>query len=119
MSKKRESKMTSVRLSEAAFDSASQQSPHLSKCVIRGLAVLLDRYPQKIAYNELERLHRHKNMYDTYINGSSVYTKIRLPVAVRDFCKFNSINISAACEWAILDAPRYMRRERAIATITE
>lgn len=105
------SKITSVRLSEAALKRASDLSPYLSKCVIRGLAVLLDRYPERIAHNELERLHRHGNYYDTITNGSRTYTKIRLPVAARDFCKLNSINISAACEWAILDAPRYIRQD--------
>lgn len=105
------SKLTSVRLSEAALRRASELSPYLSKCVIRGLSVLLDRYPDRIAYNELQRLHRHGNLEDVYTNGSRTYTKIRLPVAARDFCKLNSINISAACEWAILDAPRYIRQD--------
>lgn len=111
MSNHNPSKITSVRLSQAALARAAEISPYLSKIVIRGLAVLIVCYPEKIANNERQRLHRHGNYYDTITNGSRQYTKIRLPVQVRDFCKFNSINISAACEWAILDAPRYMRQD--------
>lgn len=105
------SKITSVRLSEAAIQRAFELSPHLSKAVVRGLAVLQTRYPDRIAPNEHLRLHRHGNTYDRYTLGSRTYTKIRIPVSLLDFCKLNSINVSAACDWAVLDAPRYIRQE--------
>lgn len=105
------SKITSVRLSEAAITRAYELSPNLSKAVVKGLHVLQTRYPDRIATNEHERLHRYGNTYDRYTIGSRTYTKIRIPILLLDFCKFNKINVSAACEWAVLDAPRYLRQE--------
>lgn len=105
------SKITSVRLSEAAIQRAYDLSPALSKAVVRGLCVLQRRYPESIAPNEHERLHRYGNTYDRYTLGSRTYTKIRIPVSLLDFLRLNSINVSAACEWAVLDAPRYIRQE--------
>lgn len=105
------SKITSVRLSESAITRAYELSPNLSKAVIKGLWVLQTRYPDRIATNEYERLHRYGNTYDRYTIGSRTYTKIRIPVPLLDFFKLNSINVSAACEWAVLDAPRYLRQE--------
>lgn len=103
--------ITSVRLSQAALQRASEISPTLSKAIGRGLPVLMDRYPDRIAPNEYVRLHRYGNTYDRLAIGSRTYTKIRLPNAFRSFCQLNNINISAACDWAILDAPRYLRRD--------
>ena len=102
--------ITSVRLSQAALQRASEISPTLSKAIKRGLPVLMDRYPDRIANNEAERLHRNGNEYDRLTIGARTYTKVRLPNAFRSFCQLNNINISAACDWAILDAPRYLRR---------
>lgn len=102
--------ITSVRLSQAALQKASEISPFLSKAIRRGLPVLMDRYPDRISKNEAERLHRKGNEYDRLTVGTRTYTKIRLPNSFRIFCQLNDINISAACDWAILDAPRYLRR---------
>lgn len=105
------SKITSVRLSQAAIQRAYDLSPNLSKVVIKGLWVLQTRYPERIAPNEYVRLHRYGNTYDRYTLGSRTYTKIRIPVPLIQFLQFNQINISAASEWAVLDAPRYLRLE--------
>lgn len=105
------SKITSVRLSEAAITRAYELSPYLSKAVIKGLVVLQTRYPDRILATEYVRLHRYGNTYDRYTLGSRTYTKIRIPVPLIQFLQFNKINISAAAEWAILDAPRYLRLE--------
>ena len=102
--------ITSVRLSQAALQRASEISPFLSKAIRRGLPVLMDRYPERISKNEADRLHRNGNGYDRLTVGTRTYTKIRLPNAFRTFCQLNGINISAACDWAILDAPRYLRK---------
>lgn len=104
-------KITSVRLSEAAITRAYELSPNLSKAVVKGLWVLQTRYPDRISTNEHIRLHRYGNAYDRLTIGSRTYTKIRIPVPLLDFFKFNSINVSAACEWAVLDAPRYLRQQ--------
>lgn len=105
------SKITSVRLSEAAIQRAYELSPQLSKAVVKGLFVLQTRYPDRIAPNEYVRLHRYGNTYDRYTLGSRTYTKIRIPMPLIQFLQLNKINISAAAEWAILDAPRYLRLE--------
>ena len=105
------SMIASVRLSEAAIQRAYELSPQLSKAVVKGLFVLQTRYPDRIASNEYVRLHRYSNTYDRYTLGSRTYTKIRIPVSLIQFLRFNKINISAAAEWAILDAPRYLRLE--------
>lgn len=113
------SKITSVRLSEAAITRAYELSPHLSQAVISGLFVLQTRYPDRILANEYVRLHRYGNTYDRYTLGSRTYTKIRIPILIIQFLQFNKINISAAAEWAILDAPRYLRLENeTVATVT-
>lgn len=111
MKKHYPSMIASVRLSEAAITRAYELSPYLSKAVIRGLAVLQTRYPERIAPNEYVRLHRYSNTYDRYTLGSRTYTKIRIPIPLIQFLRFNKINMSAAAEWAILDAPRYLRLE--------
>lgn len=105
------SKITSVRLSEAAIQRAYELSPSLSKVTVKGLWALQTRYPDRIAPNEYVRLHRYGNIYDRNTLGSRIYTKIRIPIPLIQFLQFNKINISAACDWAILDAPRYLRRE--------
>lgn len=105
------SMIASVRLSEAAITRAYELSPYLSKAVIKGLVVLQTRYPERIAPNEYVRLHRYANTYDRYTLGSRTYTKIRIPIPLIQFLRFNKINMSAAAEWAILDAPRYLRLE--------
>lgn len=113
------SKITSVRLSEAAITRAYELSPSLSQAVIKGLCVLQTRYPERIAPNEYVRLHRYGNTYDRLTLGSRTYTKIRIPMPLIQFLQFNKINISAAAEWAILDAPRFLRLEaESVATVT-
>lgn len=105
------SKLTSVRLSQAAIQRAYEISPTLSKAIRRGLLVLMDKYLE-LPNNEYERLHRKGNEYDRLTIGTRTYTKIRLPNALRSFCQLYDINISAACDWAILDAPRYLKKKR-------
>lgn len=105
------SMIASVRLSEAAITRAYESSPYLSKAVIKGLVVLQTRYPDRILATEYVRLHRYANTYDRYTLGSRTYTKIRIPIPLIQFLRFNKINMSAAAEWAILDAPRYLRLE--------
>lgn len=105
------SMIASVRLSEAAITRAYELSPYLSKAVIKGLCVLQTRYPDRILATEYVRLHRYANTYDRYTLGSRTYTKIRIPIPLIQFLRFNKINMSAAAEWAILDAPRYLRLE--------
>lgn len=107
-----EARITSVRLSQAAIQRAYELSRFLSVAVIKGLWVLQTRYPDRIAPNEYVRLHRYGNTYDRYTLGSRTYTKIRIPGLLLQFLQFNKINISAACDWAILDAPRYLRIEQ-------
>ena len=111
MKKHYPSMIASVRLSEVAITRAYELSPYLSKAVIKGLVVLQTRYPERIAPNEYVRLHRYSNTYDRYTLGSRTYTKIRIPIPLIQFLRFNKINMSAAAEWAILDAPRYLRLE--------
>lgn len=113
------SMIASVRLSEAAITRAYELSPYLSKLVIKGLVVLQTRYPDRILATEYVRLHRYANTYDRLTLGSRTYTKIRIPIPLIQFLRFNKINISAAAEWAILDAPRYLRLEKeSVAIVT-
>lgn len=41
------------------------------------------------------------------MDGSRRYTKVRIPIVELDWLKFNGINVTAACEFAILDALHY------------
>lgn len=100
-------KLTSVRLPQAALEMAAEISPTLSRAVVAGLRILQDRYPEGIAPQERQRLHRRANYYDKLTAGSRTYTKIRIPVPILEWVKLNQINMTAACEFAILDAPRY------------
>lgn len=98
-------KLTSIRMTQAAFDMSKGQN--LSRMIRVGLHVLEMRYPN-IARTEIDRLQRKGNYYDVLTCGARRYTKVRIPVLQLDWLRFNQLNISAACEWAILDSRRYL-----------
>lgn len=100
--------LTSVRLCNDTFEHARRQPGTLASQVRWGLNILQLRYPN-IRRNEYQRLHRHGNKYDVMTSGSRRWTKIRLPVQQKQWLQLAGINMSAAVEWAVLDAPSYRK----------
>ena len=107
--KRQETKLTSVRLCEACYQYANGFDTTVSMLVRLRANVLIDRYPAGLLTTERERLIRRARSYDRLTDGTRHYTKIRIPIQLLQFCKFNGINVTAACEFCILDAAHYLR----------
>lgn len=108
-------KFCSVRLSMAALQELrkyQQANPSLTMArhIVQGLTILQDRYPDRLLQSEMERLLRRANAYDRLTDGSRTYTKVRIPTTQYEWLKFNEISITAACEFAIMDAQKYRHR---------
>lgn len=94
--------LISLRLPQACFEKAARNGVPLSKLIKYGLNRLLLQYPY-INDDIMTRLFRHGRYIDEVTNGSRKITKYRIDVVHLEFCRYNNINVTAACECAVLD----------------
>lgn len=95
-------KLISLRLPMACYEIAERAGVPLSKLIEYGLQKMLLQYPY-LREGIIERLQRHGNGSDLLTNGERKSTKYRIHIEHYRFLKAQGLNISAACECAVLD----------------